>query len=145
MITPRQWWLTALMIGALALAAAYSSLGNGFAYDDVYILEKAGRHSMAGWWRDFASTYWPVSMGGDGYRPLTVIAFRAEWVLGGGKPLLFHGVNVALHVATAIAVFALATTLLPFAAAFVAAALYAVHPVHVEAIANVVGQSELFV
>ncbi len=145
MITQRQWWLAALMIGALALAAAYSSLANGFAYDDVYILEKAGRHSMTGWWRDFANTYWPRNMGGDGYRPLTVIAFRAEWVLGGGTPLLFHAVNVTLHVLTAIAVFALGTALLPLAAAIVAAALYAVHPVHVEAIANVVGQSELFV
>src|SRR5688500_11347592 len=144
-MTRRDATIAALLVAALALAAGFSSLANGFAYDDVYILEKAGRHSMAGWWRDFATTYWPRSMGGDGYRPLTVIAFRAEWVLGDGKPLLFHAVNVALHVFTTIAVFALGTTLLPFAAAIVTAALYAVHPVHVEAIANVVGQSELFV
>lgn len=145
MMTRRQWWLAALVVAALALAAAHTSLANGFAYDDTYILVKAGRHSMAGWWRDFATTYWPVSMGGDGYRPLTVIAFRAEWVLGGGQPGFFHAVNVGLHVVTSVAVFAFAASLLPSAAALLVAALYAVHPVHVEAIANVVGQSELAV
>jgi hypothetical protein len=141
----RSWPAFALLIAMLALAAGWSSLANGFAYDDVYILEKAGRHSMDGWWRDFATTYWPRAMGGDGYRPLTVVAFRAQWVLSEGTPLLFHTVNVALHVATAVAVFALGLSLLPLAAAVVAAALYAVHPVHVEPVANVVGQSELIV
>lgn len=142
----RAWWTTALVVvGALALAASANSVANGFAYDDVYILQKAGRHSLDGWWRDFATTYWPREMGGDGYRPLTVIAFRAQWVLGGGSPALFHAVNVALHTVTAMLVFWFAAGVLPLAAAFVAAALYAVHPVHVEAIANVVGQSELVV
>lgn len=145
MITRQQWWLAVAMIAALAVAASYSSLSNGFAYDDIYILEKAGRHTMDGWWRDFATTYWPRSMGGDGYRPLTVTAFRAEWVAGGGKPLVFHAVNVVLHVVTTVAVLGLAAAVLPFAAAFLAAALYAVHPVHVESVANVVGQSELIV
>ena len=145
-MTRRPWWIEALVVVvALALAASLNSVSNGFAYDDTYILEKAGRHTMDGWWRDFASTYWPRSMGGDGYRPLTVIAFRAEWVLGGGSPKLFHAVNVALHTITAGLVFWMACGVLPMAAAFVAAAVYAVHPVHVEAIANVVGQSELVV
>ncbi len=39
----------------------------------------------------------------------------------------------------------LARRLLPLWAAWVTAALFAVHPVHVEAVANVVGQSELIV
>lgn len=144
-MTRRVWWTAALLVAALALAASVNSVANGFAYDDNYILEKAGRHTFDGWWRDFGTTYWPREMGGDGYRPLTVLAFRAQWVLGGGTPLLFHAVNIALHVVTAVLVLWLAAGALPFAAAFVAAALYAVHPVHVEAIANIVGQSELIV
>src|SRR5688500_13179555 len=82
-MTRRDATVATLLVAALALAVGWSSLANGFAYDDVYILEKAGRHSMSGWWRDFATTYWPISMGGDGYRPLTVTAVRAPWVLGG--------------------------------------------------------------
>jgi hypothetical protein len=54
-------------------------------------------------------------------------------------------VNIALNAATTVAVFALASLLLPTWAAWLAAALFAVHPVHVEAVANGVGQSELLV
>lgn len=147
-MTRRTWWLLALLVGGLALAAAANSLPNGFAYDDVYVIEKQPRmHSLRGWWREFGMTYWLSEGGkaGDGYRPLTILAFKAQWVAGGGNPAVFHGVNVALHVAGAVAVFWLACAALPLAAAWIAAALYAVHPVHVEAIANVVGQSELVV
>lgn len=145
-MTRRSWWVLALAIVALALAASANSIVNGFAYDDGDVIVREARiHSFDGWWREFARTYWSEKWGGDGYRPLTILAFRAQWVLGGGKPMVFHAVNVALHTATAVAVFWLACGLLPLAAAWVVAALYAVHPVHVEAIANVVGQSELAV
>jgi hypothetical protein len=56
---------------------------------------------------------------------------------------MFHAVNLALYALVTLAVFGLARLLLPFGAAFAAAALFAVHPVHVEAVANVVGQAEL--
>jgi len=145
-VSRRTWWLLAIVIAALALAAAASSLGNGFTYDDVYLIQRPPRlHTLDGWWRDFAHTYWPEDAGGDGYRPLTILAFRLEWAIGSGSPLPFHIVNVALHVAGAVAVFWLGCAILPLAAAWIAAALYAVHPVHVEAIANVVGQSEMAV
>ncbi|MGH7678462.1 MAG: tetratricopeptide repeat protein [Gemmatimonadaceae bacterium] len=140
----RARWLTMLAVAGLALAASANSIGNGFAYDDVaLILTDARVHSWSGWTRDFAQTYWPE--GGDGYRPLTILAWRAQWAAGGGSPATFHAVNVLLHVATAVAVLWLAGAILPLGAAALAGALYAVHPVHVEAIANVVGQSELFV
>jgi protein O-mannosyl-transferase len=145
-MTRRTWWYAALAIAALALLASANSVANGYAYDDNYLIVRATRnHTLAGWWRDFAGTYWPRDWGGDGYRPLTTIVFRLQWVLGGGSAALYHGVNVALHVLGAVAVLWLAASVLPFGAAIVAAALYAVHPVHVEAIANVVGQSELWV
>jgi hypothetical protein len=136
----------AIVVAVLALAASASSLGNGFTYDDVYLIQRTPRlHTLDGWWRDFAHTYWPEDAGGDGYRPLTIIAYRLEWAIGGGSPLPFHVANVALHVAGAVAVFWLGCAVLPLAAAWIAALLYAVHPVHVEAVANVVGQSELAV
>jgi len=142
----RSWWLLALCIAALALAASANSISNGYAYDDVYLLVKSPRmHSFAGWWREFGHTYWPEAAGGDGYRPLTIIAFRAQWAIGGGAPIVFHAVNIVLHTITSVVFFWLASGILPLAAAWIVAALYAVHPVHVEAFANVVGQSELWV
>lgn len=148
-MTARGSWAIALGIAALALAASFSSLGNGFAYDDIYVIvnNPARMHTLTEWWREFARTYW-VTEGngpGDGYRPLTILAFRAQWVVGGGSPMVFHAVSIAVHTITAALVFRLALGVLPAAAAAIAAAFYAVHPVHVEAVANVVGQSELFV
>lgn len=142
-MTRRTWWLLAFAVAGFALAASANSIANGYAYDDVALIPTSPRvQSWTGWWRDFAQTYWP---GADGYRPLTILGWRAQWALGSGSPAVFHTVNVALHVATSVLVFWLARAVLPLAAAWVAAALYAVHPVHVEAIANVVGQSELVV
>jgi tetratricopeptide (TPR) repeat protein len=139
----RPAWLLIVAVAGLALAASANSLANGYAYDDVALIQLAPRmHSWANWPREFAQTYWPD---GDGYRPLTILAWRAQWILGDGSPVTFHAVNVALHVATSVAVFWMASGILPLLAAWIGAALYAVHPVHVEAIANVVGQAELIV
>jgi hypothetical protein len=83
-------------------------------------------------------------MGGGLYRPFTMSAFTAEWVAGHGAAWVFHAVNISLYVAVCLAVFALAALVLPRTLAVVAGALFAVHPVHVEAVGNVVGQSELW-
>lgn len=140
---PAGWWPYAIVVAALAVAASANSVANGFVYDDVALIQNAARiHSLDGWWREFVSTYWP---GGDGYRPLTIIAWRIQWLLGGGSPALFHATSVLLHVAGTVAVFWLVMGFLPLVPSAIAAALYAVHPVHVEAIANVIGQSELAV
>jgi hypothetical protein len=130
-------------VAVLALAASGNSIVNGFTYDDVALIQNDARvHSWTDWWREFARTYWPA---GDGYRPLTMLAWRAQWTAGHGAPWVFHGINVVLHVTTSITVLWMTSAMLPRAAAWTAAALYAVHPVHVEATANVVGQSELAV
>lgn len=139
----RTWWLLVIAVAGLALAASANSVTNGFAYDDVVLIQNAPRvHAWQGWWREFTQTYWP---GGDGYRPLTLIGWRAQWALGAGAPAVYHTVSIVLHVSASVAVLWLASAALPLAAAWIAAALYAVHPVHVEAIANIVGQSELVV
>ena len=145
-MTPRGWWLLGALVVALALAASANSLVNGFTYDDVYAIVRDPRaHALRRWWTEFGMPYWAPQWGGDGYRPLMRIAFRLQWVLGGGESGAFHAVNVLLHLGGSLAVLWLAAALLPPAAAGIAAALYAVHPVHTEAIANVVGQSELVV
>jgi hypothetical protein len=54
-----------------------------------------------------------------------------------------HAVNILWHAAASVLVWFLAAELLAPAAALGAALLFAVHPVHVEAVSNVVGRSEL--
>jgi hypothetical protein len=145
--SPRtRWWLLAAALLLLVVVSSGIGLRNDFTYDDVYIIQKNGTvHTLHSWWQVFARSYWPRAGGSDGYRPLTILAFTIEWVVGGGSPWVFHAMNIVLYGAISLAVFWLAAMLLPVGAAWIVAALFAVHPVHVEAVANIVGQSELWV
>ena len=137
----RRQWLAPLAVGFLAAVASAPSIYNRFVYDDVpIIVENKLVHSLAAAPAIWSSSYWPVGML---YRPLTIQLFNLEWVLGGERSRVFHGVSILLAVLTAVLVWRLARRLLPPLGAGIAAALFAVHPVHVEAVANVVGQSEL--
>jgi hypothetical protein len=60
-----------------------------------------------------------------------------------GSTAWFHAVNLAWHAAASVAVAALARRWTDWSGALVAGLLFAVHPVHVEAVANVVGRAEL--
>lgn len=140
-----RWGLFAVIVALLAIAASATSLRNGFTYDDRWIIVENGRvHGLRALWHYFEESYWPMKSGAALYRPLIIVTYAAQWTLGGGSPLIFHMVNVLLAAVCAVAVFWVAGFLVPIGAAFLAAALFAVHPVHVEAIANVVGQAELW-
>lgn len=137
-------WLV-LTIVVLALLASVTSLGNGFAYDDRWIiLDNKRVHDLQHAWRFFGETYWPNYRGAALYRPLTILIYAVEWAIGAGSPALYHAVNVGLYAIVSVLVLLLALECLPRRAAWVAAALFAVHPVHVEAVGNVVGQAELW-
>lgn len=138
--------LPAAVIALLALASSANGIVNQFTYDDRYIIEQNERmRTLARLWHVFVESYWPIASGGDGYRPLTILAFKIEYAIGHGSPMVFHAVNILLYAVSAVMVLLLARRLLPSWAAWLAAAAFAVHPVHVEAVANVVGQSELLV
>jgi protein O-mannosyl-transferase len=141
----RKYWAS-IAIVLLALASSAISIVNQFTYDDVYVIQKNRLvHDLHRWWQVFAIPYWPVEWGGDGYRPFTLLSFKLEWVIGHGSPVLFHAVSILAYAVCAVLVYRLAKLMLPASAAWLAGALFAVHPVHVEAVANVVGQSELLV
>ena len=139
----RPTWLI-LSIAALALAASLTSLHNGFVYDDQAVIATNEHvHSLSGLWQRFSEPYWPADRGTGLYRPLTIVLFALEWAIGGGTPFVFHLTNVLLYALLSVLVFLCARRLVPESAAWVSAALFAVHPVHVEAVANGVGQAEL--
>jgi hypothetical protein len=142
----RRNWLGAAVVAALALGATVTSLGHDFTFDDRYVILSNGHvHQLRTLLSLFGQTYWPRELGGDGYRPVVMSLFTLQWVAAAGAPWIFHLCNILLAVATALAVQWCAAAILPAAAAWAAAALYAVHPVHVEVTGNVVGQSELIV
>jgi hypothetical protein len=136
-------WSVGLVV-LVALAGSVSGLGNGFAYDDIpIILENPMVGSLHAPWEYLSDSYWGPSRGNSLYRPLTIAMFSLQWAVGGGAPFPFHLVNVLLYAGTAVAVLMLLRALLPSWAALLGALVWAAHPVHVEAVANVVGQSEM--
>ena len=120
------------------------ALGNHFAQDDNQIIAfNALVHHVSGLWRAFASPYWPADVGGGLYRPLAIASYALDWSLSGGATWWFHLVNLAWHAGASVAVASLARRWSGDRAALAAGLLFAVHPVHVEAVANVVGRAEL--
>ena len=149
-MTRRTWVAPAIvapvLVALVALAACVTSIGHDFTFDDRYVILGNGRvHALGNIWRLFGQSYWPPDLGSDGYRPLVMSLFTIQWAVGGGAPWIFHLFNILLAVAAAVAVYWCAVAILPRGAAAAAAALFAVHPVHVEVTGNVVGQSELLV
>jgi len=131
---------------AVALAASIAGIGNAFAYDDIHLIELNTRfHSLANWREILTSPYWPPPYNQEHYRPLTSLLFTAQYELGGGGPLAFRITSYALYAGCAAAFLSLAARLLPPGIALAVALLFAAHPVHVEAVAPAVGQSELLV
>jgi tetratricopeptide (TPR) repeat protein len=123
---------------------AAPGLANGFAFDDLPIVRDNPRvHSLASPWSYLTESYWHWTHCCAAYRPLSIWLFSLEWVAGGGAPWVFHAVNIALMAAVVVGVFQLAQHMMGARAAWIAAGLFAVHPVHVEAVANVVGQEEI--
>ena len=137
----------AFLAGAAAVLLSANSVLNDFAYDDnAVIVENAALQDLGTLPEALISPYWPNEYGRDLglWRPAATAFYGIQWAVWGENPAMFHLVNVLLHgVVTALVVLVLAE-LAPLALAFVAGLLFAVHPVHVEAVANVVGFAEVF-
>jgi hypothetical protein len=129
---------------AVCAAVVYlGALWNQFALDDNQIVRFNNLVlQFSGVWRAFVSPYWPPVIGGGLYRPLPLAAYAIDWQLGGAA-WWFHAVNIAWHAGASVAVAWLARQWSGGRAALAAGLLFAVHPVHVEAVANIVGRAEL--
>ena len=136
----------AFLAAALGAVAYANSLTNDFAYDDLHIIsENKGIQSLDSIPAALVQPYWPGPYGEqlDLWRPTTTLVLGLQYAIAGENPTLYHGVNVVAHaLATGLVVLLLAE-LLPLSAAFVAGLVFAVHPVHTEAVANVIGIAEI--
>jgi hypothetical protein len=93
------------LVLAVALAASFTGLWNGFTYDDVpIIVDNVSVHDVRWPWEYFGESYWGSVRGNSLYRPLAVIAYSLQWAAGDGSAFPFHLVNILLYVATAAAV-----------------------------------------
>jgi protein O-mannosyl-transferase len=131
-----------LAVAAAATVCYLGALGNRFAWDDQFIiLQNPIVHHLSGLWRAFGAPFWPAGFANTLYRPFTVATFAADWAVDGAR--WFHAVNLLWHALASVLVAVCLRRWVSDAAALVGGVLFAVHPVHVEAVATVVGRAEL--
>lgn len=101
-----------------------------FLWDDheLYISNNPLLKNPAGWYRA-----WVTTDTAD-YLPLTYTLFWCEWQLFGDNPFGYHVVNIVLHSMCVLFLWRILVCL-KLRGAWVAAAIFAVHPVNVEAVA----------
>lgn len=132
--------LAPLLVFTIACAVFAQSVAYGFAGDDLSgIRDRVLFHDLRNWQEILTSSWWPHAL----YRPLTGLSLALNWVLAGGHPGVFHAVNLVLHGIVSVLVYRLARELFGQAAGLAAGLLFAVHPVHVEPVVNLVGRAEV--
>jgi hypothetical protein len=136
----------AMLCALVAVLVHWRALENGFALDDVRLVENnPAVASLARVPSIFLEPYWNVAGENYGlYRPLTIVSFAVNRAVLGAGPFGFHLVNVLLHASvSALAWFGLRRAGTQFGTALLGGLLFAVLPVHTEAVANVAGRAEL--
>lgn len=134
----------ALLAAALAVVVYLPALGNRYALDDGAIVERnTAAHSIPAAVAAVDEPYWPAAHAAGLWRPLVIFSFAVDWSVTGGSTRWMHAVNVLWHALATALVVALLWAYLPGAASLAAGLVFAVHPVHVEAVANLVGRAEL--
>ena len=137
--------LAALALAAAVLAPHWPRERADFAFDDRDFIE--ANQSIRSPGEAFAALLapFPPDQPRRGlYRPLTSLSYALDFWLGGGEARAFHRTNVLLYAAVVVLVQRLALAYgLASGFAFALALLFAVHPVHCDAVNAIAGRSEL--
>ncbi|XP_068627864.1 protein O-mannosyl-transferase Tmtc3 [Battus philenor] len=144
--TPRRG-LGAILVLACILVY-HNSLYCGFVFDDISaIKENRDLRPQTPISNIFLNDFWGTPIHKEqshkSYRPLTVLTFRWNYAVHGLQPAGYHLVNVLLHALVSLLYYRVCAMFLPEFASFVAAILFAVHPIHTEAVTGVVGRAEM--
>ncbi|XP_054720703.1 protein O-mannosyl-transferase Tmtc3-like [Uloborus diversus] len=137
-----------LLLAALVAVCYSNSLRSGLAYDDqAAIRDNRDLRPHTPITNIFFNDFWGTPLRKEGshksYRPLTVLSFRANYAVHGLKPFGYHLINVLLHALVCFLFYRLCLHFSTGISSLVSSALFAVHPVHTEAVTGVVGRAEL--
>ena len=137
----------AVISALLALVLYAVTLGGTYVYDDLYIVQRDPRITDVKLWPKFWTKDYFNGGADNLYRPLVSMTYALQAKLIGNDDRhawTYHLFNWLLHAAVCAAVAELARRITNDAnVALLAGILFAAHPVHVEAVANIVGRAEL--
>ncbi len=138
------WILVLFFIGLIVFSF---NLGNPLFWDDDdWIVNNSFVHSLSG--QNIKSIFTTDILHGFGlnsnyYRPLLLLSFAFNWVLHGSSPIGYHLISNLFHIANAILVFSISYLVFRRQRpAFIAALIWLVHPLNVEAVAYISGRGD---
>ena len=102
----------------------------------------------------FTNDFWGIPLkqndSHQSYRPITILTFRWNYLVGGLNPIGYHIINVLLHSTVSVLFFHICTRIFNCHVCEQAPSLsvlcglfFASHPIHTEAVSNVVGRADL--
>lgn len=138
----------AVALALLSVAPYLNALKAGFTFDDGAIVRDNPRLAAPEKVGEVFTTHYfggPLATGKN-YRPVVLLTYAVQRWTTGNDPSPFHLVNLLLHGATTLLFAAWLLALgMPRAPSVAATALFAVVPIHVEAVTGIVGRAELLV
>ena len=150
---PKDWFTVknlCVALGVISVLLYINTLGNGYVLDDVMVLKdnlfvKKGISAIP----ELLST--PHMRGyliipNDLYRPLSLVMFAIEYSLFGPNPFWNHLFSILTFAGCVMMLFLFLDKFFDrkkTAIAFIAALVFAVHPIHTEVVANIKSRDEL--
>lgn len=135
----------ALVTLVVSFALFGNSLNGDFVFDDTIVvvgnpLIKGGIPDVGG---IFSTSYHAFQPRTGLYRPLTILSFALNASVFGFSSLSFHVTNVVLYALGAFLLFLLVSQLVGNRAGWISLLMFLFMPIHAEAVASIVGRSEL--
>ncbi|MBV9618790.1 MAG: hypothetical protein JO201_06220 [Verrucomicrobia bacterium] len=141
-----------LILLAVALASDAPALRNNFVWDDTALIL---RDPLIRSWRLVSESFnhflFIDATPSDFYRPLQRLSYTLDYALAAFQPAVYHATSLLWHVAAAIALLFFAEELFTHFGierrkgrliGLIAAAVWAIHPVHSAAVAYVSGRAD---
>jgi tetratricopeptide (TPR) repeat protein len=136
-----------ILLVCLCLLVFGNSLSGALVWDDHLLVEKNPTiRTLTNIPDLFTTALWSFAFVGSTtyYRPIQATIHALVYQINGSAPFYYHLMNVVLHSIATVFVYLIGLEIsLSTPAALIAAALFAVHPVHVEAVAWVAGAGDL--
>ncbi|MBI5642244.1 MAG: tetratricopeptide repeat protein [Deltaproteobacteria bacterium] len=142
-------WTHLFVLLVILVAVYYNSLGNGFVADDNgFVKDNTSIRSLTNIPDFFFS---PKSMAAADaewgtiiYRPLRTASYAIDYAIFGLKPYGYHLVNLLLHMGASVSLYFVVLSLFNIpGAAFLSSLLFALHPVHIEAVSWIASRADL--
>jgi hypothetical protein len=159
----KKYWVHCALIIALSFIIYGRSIQYGYILDDLIVIQENEftKKGFGGIYDIFTTESFTGYFGekkdlvqGNRYRPLSIVTFAIEYgITGGFNPKLSHTINILLYALSCILILKLLLLFLgnkyqifnwlsiPVMATF----LFLLHPLHVEAVANIKGRDEIMV